>query len=104
MFNQNGALWGCIVWGAVGLGCSDSVGSSESGDAEIVYGEAEFTVDASISEVIPTVGIVTWSADIRGIESATIGAAVALGLGIVVRIREEYGSIDERDVQEIDLR
>jgi multicomponent Na+:H+ antiporter subunit C len=28
----------------------------------------------------------------------------ALGLGIVVRIKEEYGSIEESDIQEIDRR
>jgi len=31
-------------------------------------------------------------------------STTALGLGIVVRIKEEYGSIEEHDIQEIDRR
>ena len=31
-------------------------------------------------------------------------ATTALGLGIVVRIKEEYGSIEEDEIQEIDRR
>jgi multicomponent Na+:H+ antiporter subunit C len=31
-------------------------------------------------------------------------STTALGLGIVVRIKEEYGSIEEQDIQEIDRR
>lgn len=31
-------------------------------------------------------------------------STTALGLGIVVRIKEEYGSIEELDIQEIDQR
>jgi len=31
-------------------------------------------------------------------------STTALGLGIVVRIKEEYGSIEEQDIQEIDQR
>jgi multicomponent Na+:H+ antiporter subunit C len=31
-------------------------------------------------------------------------STTALGLGIVVRIREEYGSIEEDEIQEIDRR
>jgi len=31
-------------------------------------------------------------------------STTALGLGIVVRIKEEYGSIEEHDIQEIDQR
>lgn len=31
-------------------------------------------------------------------------STTALGLGIVVRIREEYGSIEELEIQEIDRR
>jgi len=31
-------------------------------------------------------------------------STTALGLGIVVRIKEEYGSIEEPDIQEIDRR
>ena len=29
-------------------------------------------------------------------------STTALGLGILVRIKEEYGSVDEKDIQEID--
>jgi multicomponent Na+:H+ antiporter subunit C len=31
-------------------------------------------------------------------------STTALGLGIVVRIKEEYGTIEEHDIQEIDRR
>jgi multicomponent Na+:H+ antiporter subunit C len=31
-------------------------------------------------------------------------STTALGLGVIVRIQEEYGSIDEKDIQEIDRR
>ena len=31
-------------------------------------------------------------------------STLALGLGIVVRIKEEYGSIEEHEIQEIDRR
>ncbi len=31
-------------------------------------------------------------------------STTALGLGIIVRIQEEYGSVDEQDIQEIDRR
>ncbi len=31
-------------------------------------------------------------------------STMALGLGIVVRIKEEYGSIEEHDIQEMDRR
>ncbi|MEJ2515812.1 MAG: cation:proton antiporter subunit C [Gammaproteobacteria bacterium] len=50
--------------------------------------------DAVYSNPLPQVLILT--AIVVGISTT------ALGLGVVVRIKEEYGSIDERDIQEID--
>ena len=47
-----------------------------------------------VSNPLPQVLILT--AIVVGISTT------ALGLGIVVRIKEEYGSIEERDIQEID--
>jgi multicomponent Na+:H+ antiporter subunit C len=52
--------------------------------------------DAIYSNPLPQVLILT--AIVVGISTT------ALGLGIVVRIQEEYGSIDEKDIQEIDRR
>ena len=50
--------------------------------------------DAIYSNPLPQVLILT--AIVVGISTT------ALGLGIIVRIQEEYGSIDEKDIQEID--
>jgi multicomponent Na+:H+ antiporter subunit C len=50
--------------------------------------------DAVYSNPLPQVLILT--AIVVGISTT------ALGLGIIVRIQEEYGSIDEKDIQEID--
>jgi multicomponent Na+:H+ antiporter subunit C len=50
--------------------------------------------DAVYSNPLPQVLILT--AIVVGISTT------ALGLGVVVRIKEEYGSIDERDIQETD--
>ncbi|MEJ2522550.1 MAG: cation:proton antiporter subunit C [Gammaproteobacteria bacterium] len=50
--------------------------------------------DAVYSNPLPQVLILT--AIVVGISTT------ALGLGVLVRIKEEYGSIDERDIQEID--
>lgn len=50
--------------------------------------------DTLYSSPLPQVLILT--AIVVGISTT------ALGLGVVVRIREEYGSIDEKDIQEID--
>jgi len=50
--------------------------------------------DAVYSNPLPQVLILT--AIVVGVSTT------ALGLGVVVRIKEEYGSIDERDIQEID--
>jgi multicomponent Na+:H+ antiporter subunit C len=52
--------------------------------------------DAVYSNPLPQVLILT--AIVVGISTT------ALGLGIIVRINEEYGSIDEKDIQEIDRR
>ncbi len=50
--------------------------------------------DALFSNPLPQVLILT--AIVVGISTT------ALGLGVIVRIQEEYGSIDEKDIQEID--
>jgi multicomponent Na+:H+ antiporter subunit C len=50
--------------------------------------------DAVFSNPLPQVLILT--AIVVGISTT------ALGLGIVVRIKEEYGSIEEHEIQEID--
>ncbi len=52
--------------------------------------------DAIFSNPLPQVLILT--AIVVGIST------LALGLGIVVRIKEEYGSIEEDEIQEIDRR
>ncbi len=52
--------------------------------------------DGVYSNPLPQVLILT--AIVVGISTT------ALGLGIIVRINEEYGSIDEKDIQEIDRR
>ena len=53
-------------------------------------------VDAVFSNPLPQVLILT--AIVVGISTT------ALGLGIVVRIKEEYGTIEEHEIQEIDRR
>ncbi|MGB5623606.1 MAG: cation:proton antiporter subunit C [Gammaproteobacteria bacterium] len=50
--------------------------------------------DAIFANPLPQVLILT--AIVVGISTT------ALGLGVIVRIQEEYGSIDEKDIQEID--
>ncbi|MEJ2383540.1 MAG: cation:proton antiporter subunit C [Xanthomonadales bacterium] len=52
--------------------------------------------DAVFSNPLPQVLILT--AIVVGISTT------ALGLGIVVRIKEEYGTIEEHEIQEIDRR
>lgn len=52
--------------------------------------------NALFSNPLPQVLILT--AIVVGIST------MALGLGIVVRIKEEYGSIEEHEIQEIDRR
>ena len=53
-------------------------------------------VDQAYSNPLPQVLILT--AIVVGISTT------ALGLGIVVRIKEAYGTIEEHDIQEIDRR
>ncbi len=62
----------------------------------VIEGDAEFVVDVSVSEVIPTVGIVTWSADIDTIDAATISFGPDRGYGMEapVDLREpEYRTL-----------
>ncbi len=51
-------------------------GTSDGGDggasSELPVGTTEFTVRVEISDVIPTVGIVNWSAELESIDEATI--------------------------------
>ena len=68
-----------------------TMGKVEGGSAPIFGGDA--TV---FSNPLPQVLILT--AIVVGISTT------ALGLGIVVRIKEEYDSIEESDIQEIDRR
>jgi multicomponent Na+:H+ antiporter subunit C len=70
-----------------------TMGKIDGGTAPIIQKGVE---NAVFSNPLPQVLILT--AIVVGISTT------ALGLGIIVRINEEYGSIDERDVQEIDLR
>jgi len=68
-----------------------SMGNVEGASAPIYgYGAETF------SNPLPQVLILT--AIVVGISTT------ALGLGIVVRIKEEYGSIEEQDIQEMDRR
>jgi len=70
-----------------------SMGRVEGGTAPIFSDNAE---TALFSNPLPQVLILT--AIVVGIST------LALGLGIVVRIREEYGSIEENEIAEIDRR
>ncbi len=56
----------------------------------------EGMIDPVFSNPLPQVLILT--AIVVGISTT------ALGLGIVVRIKEEYGTVEEHDIQEIDRR
>ena len=67
-----------------------TMGKVDGGTAPIFSGAA----DAVFSNPLPQVLILT--AIVVGISTT------ALGLGIVVRIKEEYGSIEEDEIQEID--
>ena len=70
-----------------------TMGKVEGGTAPII----QAGVDNSIfSNPLPQVLILT--AIVVGISTT------ALGLGLVVRIKEEYGSIEEHEIQEIDRR
>jgi multicomponent Na+:H+ antiporter subunit C len=70
-----------------------SMGRVEGGTAPIYSGH---TTTAVFSNPLPQVLILT--AIVVGIST------LALGLGIVVRIREEYESIEEHEIAEIDRR
>ena len=70
-----------------------TMGKVDGGTAPIIQAGVENSV---FSNPLPQVLILT--AIVVGISTT------ALGLGIVVRIKEEYGSIEERDIQEIDRR
>ena len=70
-----------------------TMGKISGGTAPIIQKGLE---DAVFSNPLPQVLILT--AIVVGISTT------ALGLGIIVRINEEYGSIDEKDIQEIDRR
>jgi multicomponent Na+:H+ antiporter subunit C len=70
-----------------------TMGKVEGGTAPIIQASID---NAVFSSPLPQVLILT--AIVVGISTT------ALGLGIVVRIKEEYGSIEEHDIQEIDRR
>ena len=70
-----------------------SVGLVEGGDAPIFTAD---NADGLFSNPLPQVLILT--AIVVGISTT------ALGLAIVVRIKEIYGSIEEDEIQEIDRR
>lgn len=70
-----------------------TMGKVAGGTAPIIQAGVE---NAVFSNPLPQVLILT--AIVVGISTT------ALGLGIVVRIKEEYDSIEERDIQEIDRR
>jgi multicomponent Na+:H+ antiporter subunit C len=70
-----------------------TMGKVSGGTAPIFQ---EGVSDALFSNPLPQVLILT--AIVVGISTT------ALGLGIVVRIKEEYGSIEENEIQEIDRR
>ncbi len=68
-----------------------TMGKVEGGTAPILQENAATSL---FSNPLPQVLILT--AIVVGISTT------ALGLGIVVRIKEEYGSIEEHEIQEID--
>jgi len=70
-----------------------TMGKVDGGTAPILQAGIESPV---FSNPLPQVLILT--AIVVGISTT------ALGLGIVIRIKEEYGSIDEHDIQEVDRR
>jgi len=70
-----------------------TMGKVDGSTAPIIQAGVE---NAVFSNPLPQVLILT--AIVVGISTT------ALGLGIVVRIKEEYGSIEESDIQEIDRR
>lgn len=68
-----------------------TMGVVEGGTAPVVQAGA---VDAVYANPLPQVLILT--AIVVGIST------MALGLGIVVRIKEEYGTVEETEIQELD--
>ena len=70
-----------------------TMGKVEGGTAPIFTPE---NIDGLFSNPLPQVLILT--AIVVGISTT------ALGLGLVVRIKEEYGSIEEDDILEIDSK
>ena len=70
-----------------------TMGKVDGGTAPIFQTASQTNV---FSNPLPQVLILT--AIVVGISTT------ALGLGIVVRIKEEYGSIEEHEIQEIDRR
>ena len=70
-----------------------TMGKVDGGTAPIFQAGLE---NQTFSNPLPQVLILT--AIVVGISTT------ALGLGIVVRIKEEYGSIEEHEIQEIDRR
>lgn len=70
-----------------------TMGKVDGGTAPIIQAGIDSAV---FSSPLPQVLILT--AIVVGISTT------ALGLGIVVRIKEEYDSIDEQEIQEIDRR
>jgi len=70
-----------------------TMGKVSGGTAPILQ---DGVADQLYSNPLPQVLILT--AIVVGISTT------ALGLGIVVRIKEEYGTIEEREIQEIDRR
>ena len=70
-----------------------SMGKVEGGTAPILLPGVE---NALYSNPLPQVLILT--AIVVGISTT------ALGLGIVVRIKEKYGTIEEHEIQELDRR
>ena len=70
-----------------------TMGKVDGGTAPIFQSASQTNV---FSNPLPQVLILT--AIVVGISTT------ALGLGIVVRIKEEYGSIEEDEIQEIDQR
>jgi len=65
-------------------------------------------VDDGTAPIFPETGAAVFSNPLPQVLILTaivVGiSTTALGLGIVVRIKEEYGSIEEHEIQEIDKR
>lgn len=65
-------------------------------------------VDGGTAPIFPETGAVVFSNPLPQVLILTaivVGiSTTALGLGIVVRIKEEYGSIEEHEIQETDKR